>query len=230
MKKKVLSLVLAGATILSMTGGVFAAEAEKEEVTLTGFVMQSVTGESGIWEGWGAQKLYDDLKIKLELDPTGNEVETKLQQYLVAGELPDIIGLKGLDQATLAMEADMLLPLNEYADQLPNLFENEHYANAIKYSQDFTSCDTGNLYIMPTAIGPTSYNSFNWVPLLQWDAYKAVGMPDVTTLEDYLDVVEKMVEYKPTTELGEKVYGFSLFSDWDSVSALEISIPSTFPR
>ena len=84
MKKKVLSLVLAGATILSMTGGVFAAEAEKEEVTLTGFVMQSVTGESGIWEGWGAQKLYDDLKIKLELDPTGNEVETKLQQYLVA--------------------------------------------------------------------------------------------------------------------------------------------------
>ncbi len=224
MKKRMLAMLLTGATLFSMTGGVFAAEAEeREEVTLSAFVMQSVSGESGIWQGWGAEKLYEDLKIKVDFDPTGNEVETKLQQYLVAGSLPDIIGLKGLDQAALAMDAEMLLPLDEYKDQLPNLFENEHYANAIKYSQDFTSNDTGHLYIMPTAIGPTSYNSFNWVPLLQWDAYKNIDMPKVETLEDYLDVVEAMVEYKPTTEMGEKVYGFSLFSDWDNVSALEIS-------
>lgn len=222
MKKKVLAAVLAGASVLSMTGSAFA-ETEREEVTLSAFVMQSVTGESGIWQGWGAQKLYDDLKIKINFDPTGNEVETKLQQYLVAGQLPDLIGLKGLDQANLAMDADMLLPLDEYKDQLPNLFENELYADAIKYSEDFTSNDTGHLYIMPVAIGPTSYNSYNWVPLLQWDAYKNVGMPEIDTLEDYLDVVEQMVAYKPTTELGEKVYGFSLFSDWDKVTALEIS-------
>lgn len=222
MKKKVLAAVLAGASVLSMTGSAFA-ETEREEVTLSAFVMQSVTGESGIWQGWGAQKLYDDLKIKINFDPTGNEVETKLQQYLVAGQLPDLIGLKGLDQANLAMDADMLLPLDEYKDQLPNLFENELYADAIKYSEDFTSNDTGHLYVMPVAIGPTSYNSYNWVPLLQWDAYKNVGMPEVDTLEDYLDVVEQMVAYKPTTELGEKVYGFSLFSDWDKVTALEIS-------
>ena len=222
MKKKVLAAVLAGASVLSMTGSAFA-ETEREEVTLSAFVMQSATGESGIWQGWGAQKLYDDLKIKINFDPTGNEVETKLQQYLVAGQLPDLIGLKGLDQANLAMDADMLLPLDEYKDQLPNLFENELYADAIKYSEDFASNDTGHLYVMPVAIGPTSYNSYNWVPLLQWDAYKNVGMPEVDTLEDYLDVVEQMVAYKPTTELGEKVYGFSLFSDWDKVTALEIS-------
>ncbi|MCI9142678.1 MAG: hypothetical protein HFH87_08660 [Lachnospiraceae bacterium] len=200
-----------------------ATPAEREESTVSAFVMQSVTGESGIWQGWGAKKLYDDLKMKIDFDPTGNEVETKLQQYLVAGQLPDLVGLKGLDQAQLAMDADMLLPLDEYKDKLPNIFENEIYANAVKYSQDFTSNDTGHLYLMPVAIGPTAYNSLNWVPLLQWDAYKQVGKPEIGTLEDYLDVVEKMVEYKPTTEAGEKVYGFSLFSDWDNVSALEIS-------
>jgi len=54
---------------------------------------------AGIWQGWGAKKLYDDLKLKIDFDPTGNEVETKLQQYLVAGQLPDLVGLKGLDQA-----------------------------------------------------------------------------------------------------------------------------------
>ena len=221
MKKQFLSLFLAGVLLAGMA--MSAAAEEREETTISAFVMQSVTGESGIWEGFGAQKLYEDLKIRIDFDPTGNEVETKLQQYLVAGDLPDLIGLKALDQAQLAMDADMLLPLDEYKDQLPNIFENEIYANAVKYSQDFTSNDTGHLYIMPTAIGPTSYNSYNWVPLLQWDAYKNAGLPEVGTLEDYLDVVAKMVEYKPATDAGEKVYGFSLFSDWDNLTALEIS-------
>ncbi len=198
-------------------------ETEREETTVSAFIMQSVTGESGIWQGWGAKKLYDDLKMKINFDPTGNEVETKLQQYLVAGQLPDLVGLKGLDQAQLAIDADMLLPLDEYKDKLPNIFGQEIYDNAVRYSQDYTSNGTGHLYLMPVAIGPTAYNSLNWVPLLQWDAYKQVGKPEVGTLEDYLDVVEKMVEYKSTTEAGEKVYGFSLFSDWENVTALEIS-------
>ncbi len=251
MKKKLIALLLVLAMVLSAagcgnkntpkTGGedtkatpipASSSDAEKEttpeaqerqEVTLTGFIMQAVTGESGIWQGWGAKRLYDDLKIKINFDPTGNEVESKLQMYLVSGQLPDLIGLKGLEQAKLAMDANMLLPLEEYKDKLPNLFGNDAYSKAIKYSQDYTSNDTGHLYIMPVAIGPTAYNAFNWVPLLQWDAYKQAGMPEVGTLEDYLDIVESMVALKPATEAGEKVYGFSLFSDWDKVTALEIS-------
>ena len=161
----------------SAAGGQTAAQGEtqaaggepgREEVTLSAFIQQSVTGESGIWQGWGAQKLYEDLNMKINFDPTGNEVESKLSQYLVAGELPDIIGFKGLDQAQLAMDAGMLLPLDEYQDQLPNIFGEEVYQNAIKYSQDYTSGGSGKLYIMPTAIGPTAYNAYNWVPLLQW--------------------------------------------------------------
>ena len=198
-------------------------EQSREEVTLSAFIQQSVTGESGIWQGWGAQKLHDDLNMKINFDPTGNEVESKLSQYLVAGELPDIIGFKGLDQAQLAMDAGMLLPLDEYQDQLPNIFGEEVYQNAVKYSQDYTSGGSGKLYIMPTAIGPTAYNAYNWVPLLQWSVYKTLGKPEINTLEDYLDVVEQMVKEKPTTPDGEKVYGFSLFSDWDKYTALEIS-------
>ena len=59
-------------------------EQSREEVTLSAFIQQSVTGESGIWQGWGAQKLHDDLNMKINFDPTGNEVESKLSQYLVA--------------------------------------------------------------------------------------------------------------------------------------------------
>lgn len=237
MRKRLLALLLSAAMVASLTscgqskegsvdigtGSTTEEKSENEEVTLSAFIMQSTTGESGIWQGWGADKLYNDLKIKVNFDPTGNEVDTKLQQYLVSGQLPDIIGLKGLDQAKLAMDADLLLPLDAYKDKLPNIFNNPNYQNAINYSQKYTSNDTGKLLIMPTAIGPTAYNAFNWVPLLQWDAYKQVGMPQISTLEDYLDVVEEMVKVKPTTDAGEKVYGFSLFSDWDKITALEIS-------
>lgn len=201
---------------------------EKEETTLTAFFQQSVTSESGIWQGWGAQRLYDDTKIKLDSYPTGNEVEQKLQQYLVSGSLPDIIGFKGLDQAQMAMDADMLLPLNEYKDMLPNIFEDDKYDDAVAYSERFTSNETGNLLIMPSAIGPVSYNAYNWIPKIQWDAYKQIGQPEIKTLEDYLDVVEQMVELKPETENGEKVYGFSLFSDWDKYTALQVSTLSFF--
>ncbi len=201
---------------------------EKEEITLTAFVQQSATSESGIWQGWGAKRLYDDTKIKIDFYPTGNEVEQKLQQYLAAGDLPDIIGFKGLDQAQLAMGAGKLLPLDQYADKLPSIFENEVYLNAVNYSKDFTSEDTGNLLIMPTAIGPTGYNSFNWQPMLQWDAFKKTGLDAPATLEGYLDLIEAMVAVKPTTENGEKVYGFSLFSDWDKHTALQVSTLSFF--
>ncbi len=224
--KKLVALLLSALMVLCSVAAL--AEADKKEVTLTAFVQQSVTSESGIWQGWGAKRLYDDAKIKLDFYPTGNEVEQKLQQYLAAGDLPDIVGFKGLDQAQMAMDADKLLPLEQYADKLPSLFNNELYANAIAYSKDYTSNGTGSLLIMPTAIGPTGYNSFNWQPMLQWDAWKQAGQQVPATLEDYLDIVEAMVKVKPTTENGEKVYGFALFSDWDKYTALEISTLSFF--
>lgn len=242
MKKKMLATLLAASMVMSLaacgkqetqttattkgqegTAAADGASAEREEVTLSAFIMQSVTGESGVWQGWGAKKLYDDLQMKINFDPTGNEVETKLQQYLVSGSLPDLIGLKGTDQAQLCMDADMLLPLEDYKDKLPNIFENGLYDDAIRYSKDYTSNGTGKLYVMPVAIGPVGLNSYNWVPMLQWDTYKKAGKPQPETMEDYLDIVEQMLAVKSQTDLGEKVYGFSLFSDWDNYTALEIS-------
>lgn len=220
-----------GQTDAKQTGTTQAAQSggqEKQEITLTVFSQQSVSSESGIWQGWGAKRLYDDLNIKLDFYPTGNEVEQKLNQYLAGGSLPDIVGFKGLDQVQLAMDANMLVPLNEYKELLPNIFEGKEYADAVKYAMEYTSNGTGNLYMMPTAIGKASYNAFNWVPLLQWDTYKKIGMPKINTLEDYLDVVEKMVAAKPVNENGEKIYGFSLFSDWDKYTALEVSTLSYF--
>jgi hypothetical protein len=194
-----------------------------QEVTLTAFVQQSVTSESGIWQGWGAKKLYDDLKIKIDFYPTNVEVEQKLQQYLAAGDLPDLIGFKALDQAQKAMDAETLLALEQHADKLPSLFKSGYYDKALAYARDHRSNGAGHVFLAPTGVGPTGYNSFNWQPMLQWDAWKKAGSVIPKTLEDYLTVVEAMVKAKPATPAGEKVYGFSLFSDWDKYSARQVS-------
>jgi hypothetical protein len=219
-------LLVVIALLLVMTGSGLAAAGRQDsggEVTLTAFVQQSVTSESGIWQGWGAKKLYDDLKIKIDFYPTNVEVEQKLQQYLAAGDLPDLIGFKALDQAQKAIDADTLLPLEQYADKLPALFKSGYYDNALAYSRDYRSNGQNHVFLAPTAVGPTGYNSFNWQPMLQWDAWKKAGGVIPKTMEDYLDIVEAMVRVKPVTPAGEKVYGFSLFSDWDKYSARQVS-------
>lgn len=227
-------LLLAGAAVLVLTGcgaggkSALTEENGENDVVLTAFVQQAVTADAGIWEGWAARKLYEDTNIKIEFYPTGTGVEQKLKQYMASGNLPDIIGFKDLDQAQMAMDAGLLLPLNEYKEILPSIFQTEYYEKAVDYSREYNSGKTGNLYIMPTSIGPVSENAYNWMPMLQWDTYKKAGKPKVETLEDYLDVVEKMVEIKPYTQNGEKVYGFSLFTDWDKYSVLEIAALSYF--
>lgn len=231
MRKKFLVGLLICALALSVPGCGSASAArgehdnreEKAEPILNVFIMRTEESKAGIWQGWGAKKLYDDLNMKLNFFPTGVKTNVDLPQYLVAGQLQDFVGLKDMDYAQLIMDADMFLPLDEYQEKLPNIFQKEIYEDAVRYSRDYNSNGTGHLFIMPVAIGPANYNSFNWVPLLQWDAYKQAGMPQVHTLEDYLDVAEQMAACKPVTEKGDKVYGFSLFSEWDVVSAVEIS-------
>lgn len=51
---------------------------------------------------------------------------------------------------------------------------------------------------------------------LRWDLYKEIGYPEIHTLEDLLPILKQMQELEETSESGQKVYAFSLFSDWDS--------------
>lgn len=217
-------IILGCTLLLSSCGAKEHSAARKEkDATVTAFIQQSVTTDSGTWSGWAANKLYEDTNITVEFYPTGSFVEEKLKQYMASGTIPDIIGFRGLDQAKLFIDADLLLPLNVYEEILPSLFQTPEYRYAIDYSQENMSNDNGDFLLMPVSIGPMSPGNHNWLPMLQWQPYKKAGMPKIETLEDYLDVVEAMLQTQPYTETGEKIYGFSLFRDWDEYSALEVA-------
>ena len=58
--------------------------------------------------------------------------------------------------------------------------------------------------------------TLNWGPYLRYDLYKQIGAPEIKTSDDYLGVLQKMQEIYPENENKQKVYGFSLWKDWDN--------------
>ena len=204
-------------------------EEEREIITLDAFIMQSVASTFGISEHWLAEVVKEELGIQIEFMPTGDQVDQKLQALMASGELPDIVGFKENKLAVAAIEANMLLSLDANKEALPNIFENEDLKHAVNYYRDQVSAGKNELFMMPSAVGPLGATSdTNWKPQLMWKVYQDIGAPEINTLEDYLDVVKQMQDAYPVNEAGEKVYGFQLFSDWDSFNALEVATLSFF--
>ena len=80
---------------------------EEDIVTLKVFSMPSNT--SGVKEGWWADILKEKAGVQLEILPSGDEGEQKLQALMASGELPDIVIFKDNKQVVNAVAGHMLL-------------------------------------------------------------------------------------------------------------------------
>lgn len=74
---------------------------EEDIVTLKVFSMPSNT--SGVKEGWWADILKEKAGVQLEILPSGDEGEQKLQALMASGELPDIVIFKDNKQVVNAV-------------------------------------------------------------------------------------------------------------------------------
>jgi putative aldouronate transport system substrate-binding protein len=76
---------------------------------------------------------------------------------------------------------------------------------------------SGGLYGLGVDIclNPQTVGTVNVGPYIRWDYYKELGMPTVANLEGYLPVLKQMQDTHPVNEAGQRVYAFSLFSDWE---------------
>ena len=79
----------------------------------------------------------------------------------------------------------------------------------------------GGIYAIPSQVSanapdvPSEGNEPFYGPYIRWDLYKELGYPPLDTLEDVLPILKEMQKLCPAAEDGEKVYGFSLFREWD---------------
>ena len=201
------------------------AEATPAPELVTLQVLSLPSNTSGLMDNWWTKILREKCFVELELQPAGDQGEQKLQALMASGELPDIVVFKTKKQVDDAARAQMLLNLDEHLDAIPNVVQNA--GPAMQYYRDSASGGTGKAYAVPNQVGPGEVGEeLNWGPFLRWDLYKALGMPPVKTLEDYLPLLKQMQDKEPTTKDGQKVYGLTLWSDWDSIQMHQATQPS----
>ncbi|MCL6605120.1 MAG: extracellular solute-binding protein [Paenibacillus sp.] len=132
--------------------------------------------------------------------PPGNENE-KLNTLIASGDLPDFITIDVSNDAVKKMiEGELVLPLNELADQYDPYF----YKTADPAKLAWMKQDDGKVYGYPNASSSsedfkkygenfTSAQTF----LVRKDMYEAIGSPDMRTPEGFLNALKAAKEKFP---------------------------------
>ena len=227
MKKmsKYVTTGLLGMTLLgSLAGCGGAAESDTDaassesgyDETITIDVYNGLANYMGMQEGWFAKIVGDKFNMELNIiapNVAGNG-DTLYQTRTAAGDLGDLIIVDNGQQYNELVEAGLLTDASEYYETMENV---QRFDAAVQNLNK----DADGLYGFPTSVStlkatdPSEGLDPTFGAYVRWDLYGEQGYPEIGTLEDLLPVIQKMQEDNPTTDSGKKVYGFSLFSDWD---------------
>lgn len=153
---------------------------------------------------WGqnivSKAITDETGVSIKfLVPTGSESQ-KLDAMIASDTLPDLITLGWWEtQAQIMVDEDMVYALNELADQYDPYF----YKVVDDQVVTWYTKEDGNLYCYPnSSYTPKDYENENSVGsnqnfLVRKDIYEAIGSPDMSTPEGYIEAVKAAVEMFP---------------------------------
>lgn len=147
--------------------------------------------------------------------------DEKTNAILASGDLPDVMFIPAKNVNDM-IDSGMLLNLDDYLDQMPHVQSYEGLETALNFVRKFRSNDTGSVYVMPVSVGdnaaryqltdPTERNAVK----INWQAYQKAGCPEITSMDDLLDVTEEMLAAMPTADDGNPMYGTVLNSGSDT--------------
>lgn len=157
---------------------------------------------------WGGNVVSDYITNKTGVSlnfivPAGDASE-KLNTMMAARSLPDFITLAWYeDSVQKLINGDMVLPLNELADQYdPYFFKVADPAKLGWYRQS-----DGNVYAYPNASSsPADYQKYgplftsNQTFVVRKDMYEALGKPDMSTPEGFLSALKAAKEKFPEVD------------------------------
>ena len=212
--KKILSVLLTLAMLLSLVSVSAVAEGEKELLTID--VYDDAANYNGIQSGWFAKMIKDKFNIELNIiasQVVGNTIYATRSEE---GNLGDILVV---DKAKFPeiVEAGLAKDISDKLPACENIMKFKTQIDV--YNKGLTGED-GKYYGIPTEMTDTSPTSITddviySSPMLRWDLYKQIGSPKLETLDDLLAALEKIHEVHPTNEEGDPAYPFSLWPDWD---------------
>ncbi len=197
-----------------------AAPAEKTyDKFITIDIFNSQANYQGTASGWFAE--YVKKKFNMEMNIIAPNVagggDTLFQTRSAAGNLGDLVMI-GSENGRLAdtVKAGLVYDMTDMVKASQNL---NQYPAAIKMIQDLISSDKIYAIASQASTNPPAKPSegldLTYGPYIRWDMYTAIGTPALKTLEDLLPVLKQMQDKFPQSTSGKKVYGISLFKDWD---------------
>lgn len=153
--------------------------------------------------------------------PVGNSSNT-LDTLIASNELPDMITLGYWEpQLKTLIDNDMVYPLNYLADK----YCPEFYQVADPDSIKWYTYSNGNIYGYPNS--SCSYNDYlnnknlasNQVFIVRKDIYEAIGSPDMTTPEGFMQAVRDAEKMYPTVDSEPLIpIGANFFDDFGDTS------------
>ncbi len=175
---------------------------------------------------WGdnlvSKKITEETGVTINfMTPIGNETE-KLNALISSNALPDIITLGYWEpQVDEMINKDMVYALNELADEYtPYFWDVTDEAIVTWYTKE-----DGNIYAYPnSSVTPQDLKEnksigSNQTFLVRKDIYEAIGSPDMSTPQGFMDAVEMAAERFPTVEGGALIpVGAHAFDNEGNVS------------
>ena len=213
--KKLLATLLALAMVLALIPAVMAEGEALEPITLTAFI-----GDPGEQPA-ADNKIYDLIEEKFGV--------TFEFEYL-AGNLDETLGLKisgkdypdlfcGGNSADLIISGGALINLLDYVspEKTPRLWAHIEPQKARLIEKDADGNDV--LYIIPNyglADGPQIALSVGGPAFfIQKQVLAWAGYPQIKTMDEYFDVLERFLDANPTDENGNPYIGFAILcEDW----------------
>ena len=221
-KRKMIKVLALFLVSVLFAGGCGSGNKKEEECPYEEFIVvdvfDSLANFQGIQSGWFAKIVKD--KFNMELNIIAPNVagggDTLYEIRSAAGDLGDLI-IVGVDNGKLEnlVTSGLLIDMQEYLKDE----EIMQYETAIRELNSVVS-DEG-IYAIPAELSgnspltPSETSELTYGPYLRWDAYAALGYPEIETMEDLLPVLKDMQELIPTGDTGNPTYAFSLFKDWD---------------
>ena len=73
-----------------------------------------------------------------------------------------------MEQAELLTGAGVLADLDEWEEELSDVFETSGYETALRYYRENFGGEEEDLYFLPTSVGKQGAEKDYWMPMVQW--------------------------------------------------------------
>ncbi len=210
-----------GSSSSSSSGEGKPADDKIEEVTLSVYMPDSALTTGGIQSDPIAEQIKKETGVTMDVTINDND---KTQAMVASGDLYDVNVLGSLEYIEPLIKTGALASVDDYLQYAPELTEN--FQSLLDYSKEYLSAGTNKIYVLPARANaeemPVSVDQNG--TFIRWDYYKEAGMPEINSVDDYLNLLADIQAKHPTTEDGKKVYGVSSFVDWGAYCYSEYSI------